>query len=242
MLAPALVETSTQTFRVGGLVPFSTTDWPGRLAAVVFGQGCPWRCGYCHNPHLIPAHGEHERDLAGVLEWLETRKGLIEAVVFSGGEPTAQPGLAAALAEVRKLGFATGLHSAGIYPRRWPAILPRLDWIGLDIKAPQHEYEPVAGVPRSGLNAFVTLALVKQAGVAHEVRTTVHPQLTPPDRLERLANELAGCGVDEWVLQPFRTEGCDRADVTAGAPRGATIDEGLLARLRAIVPGTVVRH
>lgn len=242
MLAPAFLESPNQTFRVGGLVTFSSTDWPGRLSAVVFGQGCPWRCGYCHNPHLLPAHGDNERGFAEVLEWLETRKGLIEAVVFSGGEPTAQPGLATALAEVRKLGFATGLHSAGIYPRRWPAILPRLDWVGLDIKGPQHEYEPVSGVARSGLNAFVTLALLRQSGIAHEVRTTVHPTLTPSDRLERLANELATCGVGDWVLQPFRAQGCDNSEVAAAAPQGATIDDELLARLRAIVPGTVVRH
>jgi pyruvate formate lyase activating enzyme len=241
MLAPVRNDVAPHAYRVGGLVPFSTTDWPGRLAAVVFAQGCPWRCGYCHNPHLLAVEGEDERDFARVLEWLRSREGLIDAVVFSGGEPTAQPALATALADVRKLGFATGLHTGGMYPRRFPEILTRLDWVGLDIKAPQQEYEAVTGIPRSGLAPFVSLALLRQSGIAHEVRTTVHPDLTPPDRLERLAKELASCGVDRWVLQPFRPTGCVEQAVIAAAPRGAAIDEALLERLRAVVPGTVVR-
>jgi anaerobic ribonucleoside-triphosphate reductase activating protein len=228
-------------FRAGGIVPFSTSDWPGRLAAVVFAQGCPWRCGYCHNPHLLPFQGADERDWASVLAWLATRKGLLEAVVFSGGEPTAQPGLADALRDVRKLGFATGIHTAGIYPRHLPELLPLLDWVGLDIKAPAADYQRVTGVSGSGLGAFVALALLQQAGIAYEVRTTVHYDLTPPDALERLARELAGVGVREWILQPFRAQGCADEALNAAAPQGARIDEALLARLREAVPGVTVR-
>ena len=228
-------------FRVGGVVPFSTTDWPGRLAAVVFAQGCPWRCGYCHNPHLIPAQGTDERDWSGVLDWLRTRSGLLEAVVFSGGEPTAQPALADALRDVRALGFATGVHTAGIYPRRLPRLLPQLDWVGLDIKATSAAYPRVTNVAGSGLGAFVALALLQQSGVAHEVRTTVHFALTPPDVLESLARDLALAGVRDWVLQPFRTQGCADVALNAAAPHGTAIDEALLGRLRAHVPGVVVR-
>jgi pyruvate formate lyase activating enzyme len=228
-------------FRAGGIVPFSTTDWPGRLAAVVFAQGCPWRCGYCHNPHLIPFQGADERDWPSVLAWLDTRKGLLEAVVFSGGEPTAQPGLVDALREVRELGFATGLHTAGVYPRGLPELLPHLDWIGLDIKAPAADYQRVAGPAGSGLGAFVALALLQEAGVAFEVRTTVHFDLTPPEMLEKLARELAAVGLREWILQPFRAQGCADASLNAAAPQGARFDETLLARLREVVAGVVVR-
>jgi pyruvate formate lyase activating enzyme len=227
--------------RVGGFVPFSTTDWPGKLAAVVFTQGCAWRCRYCHNPHLIPAQGPEERDWASVLAWLATRKGLLEAVVFSGGEPTGQPGLADALREVRSLGFATGLHTAGIYPRKLPALLPHLDWVGLDVKAPASEYSQVTGVPGSGLGVFVALALLQQSDVAYEVRTTIHLGLTPPASLEKLAKELAVVGVREWVLQPFRPQGCADEALTDLAPQGTGLDEALVATLRAHVPGVVVR-
>jgi pyruvate formate lyase activating enzyme len=233
---------ASRAFRAGGVVPFSTTDWPGRLTAVVFAQGCPWRCRYCHNPHLVPVQGEDERDFGRVLSWLTSRKGLIDGVVFSGGEPTAQPALAAALDDVRALGFATGLHTGGMYPRRLPEVLPRLDWVGLDIKAPQAEYEAITGVPRSGLAAYVTLAILMQAKVAHEVRTTVHPALTPPEMLERLAGELAHAGVTRWVLQPFRAQGCEDYALKQAAPHGANVDDDVIARLRAIVPDVTVRH
>jgi len=75
---------------VGGVTPLSTVDWPGELAAVVFCQGCAWSCPYCHNAALRPAK-PGERPWAEVLAWLETRQGLLDAVVFSGGEPLLQP-------------------------------------------------------------------------------------------------------------------------------------------------------
>ncbi|HEX6005079.1 MAG TPA: radical SAM protein, partial [Burkholderiales bacterium] len=78
---------------MGGLVALSTTDYPDHLAAVVFGQGCPWRCGYCHNPHLLPKRGVARIAWRDVLAFLERRRGLLDAVVFSGGEPTLQAAL-----------------------------------------------------------------------------------------------------------------------------------------------------
>ena len=85
------------SLQVGGLVPLSTADYPDHLAAVVFCQGCPWRCPYCHNPHLLPRRSDAPIDWADVLAFLERRRGLLEAVVFSGGEPTLQPALADAI-------------------------------------------------------------------------------------------------------------------------------------------------
>ena len=156
----------TPSLRVGGFEPFTSTDYPDALAAVVFCQGCPWRCGYCHNPHLIPARGDDERDFGRILEWLASRRGLLDAVVFSGGEPTAQAGLSAAIDAVRALGFAIGLHTSGAYPRRLAQVLPMVDWVGLDVKAPIGDYSDVTGIPGSGFTALASLDLVRNAGVA----------------------------------------------------------------------------
>jgi pyruvate formate lyase activating enzyme len=227
--------------RVGGFVPFTSTDFPGALAAVVFCQGCPWRCGYCHNPHLIPARGDDEREFSRLLDWLAQRRGLLDAVVFSGGEPTAQAALADAIAAVRALGFAIGLHTGGAYPRRLAEVLRNVDWVGIDVKAPTDEYASVTGVTGSGLAALASLDLVIDAGADHEVRTTVHPALTPPAALERLARELATHGVERWILQPFRPIGCANADVVIAAPCGATLDDDLLARLSRYVADIEVR-
>jgi pyruvate formate lyase activating enzyme len=230
------------TLRVGGFVPFTSTDYPDALAAVVFCQGCPWRCGYCHNPHLIPPRGDDERDFGRILAWLATRKGLLDAVVFSGGEPTLHAGLGAAIDAVRALGFDIGLHTSGAYPRRLARVLPKVEWVGIDVKAPVADYATITGVPGSGLTALASLDLVRSAGIAHEVRTTVHPALTPPNAMERLARELAARGVERWILQPFRPNGCADESLVGAAPDGAAIDHALLARLSRHVPVIDVRR
>jgi pyruvate formate lyase activating enzyme len=226
---------------VGGFVPFTLTDYPDALAAVVFCQGCPWRCAYCHNPHLIAARGDDEREFARILDWLGTRRGLLDAVVFSGGEPTAQAQLADAIAAVHALGFKVGLHTGGANPRRLAAVLPQVDWVGIDVKTPQADYAEVTGVRDSGISAFASLDLVLASGKAHEVRTTVHPALTPPVALEQLARELADRGVGRWVLQPFRATGCANEALVSRAPHGVALEPALLALLRTHVPAIEVR-
>ena len=238
--APSAVHESG-TFRVGGFVPFSTCDWPGRLTAVVFAQGCPWRCGYCHNAHLIAPRGDDERDWPRLLHWLRSRRGLLDGVVFSGGEPTAQDALPDAMRAVRDLGFAIGLHTAGAYPRRLARVLPLVDWIGLDIKASTANYAAVTGVRGSADSAFAALDAVCEAGVSFEVRTTVHPSLTLPADLEVLARELAARGITRWALQPFRPSGCGNGELVDAAPHGGEIARELLTILAEHVPGVAVR-
>ena len=112
--------------RIGGWQPFSACDWPGKLVAVVFLAGCPWRCGYCHNPGLLQRrHGQ--TSWPQLRAQLQARRGLLDGVVFSGGEPLSEPALPALLAEVRAMGFATGLHSGGSHPQRLAAVLPLFD-------------------------------------------------------------------------------------------------------------------
>jgi pyruvate formate lyase activating enzyme len=193
--------------RVGGLTPFSTLDYPEQLAAVVFCQGCPWRCRYCHNPHLLEPRGPRELAWDSVLEFLRRRRGLLDAVVFSGGEPTLQAGLQRAIAEVRELGYAIGLHTAGIYPRRLQALLPVIDWVGLDLKAPGSGYSVVTQVPGSAERAWESLRMVIDSGCAYEVRTTVDATLLTQQSLRSLAAHLARLGVRRYVVQEARDSG-----------------------------------
>ena len=113
--------------RVSGLTRMTSIDFPGQLAAVVFCQGCPWRCGYCHNPELLDASAGGAIAWESVLAFLHGRRGLLDGVVFSGGEPLAQSALPQALAQVRAMGFATALHTGGMYPDRLAAVLLDLD-------------------------------------------------------------------------------------------------------------------
>ena len=231
--------TSGGGLALGGLVPFSTVDFPGRLAAVLFTQGCPLRCRYCHNPHLRGRTPAQARDWATTVAWLKRRTGLLDAVVFSGGEPTIQPGLADALAEVRALGFATGLHSAGTHPRRLAQALKRLDWVGLDVKAPFDRYAAVTGSAGSGARARRALESVLASGISYEVRTTVHAALLGAADLLAIAEELQARWVRRWVLQVFRPIGC--VDAALLTPSGPGWLESVLPSLRSLVPDIVVR-
>ena len=208
------------------MTPLTSLDYPGELAAVVFCQGCPWRCRYCHNGHLLPARAADPIPWADVRAFLEHRRGLLDAVVFSGGEPTLQAALPAALAEIRALGFKTGLHTAGPYPLRLARALPHLDWVGLDIKALAEDYPKITGISGSGERAWASLRLVLDAGVALEVRTTPLPGLDDPGYLERLAQRLAGAGVRDYALQTCRTWACLDPDLHRQTAAPPALDPG----------------
>ena len=187
--------------RVGGFLPFTTIDFPGELAAVVFCQGCPWRCRYCQNGDLLSRNSEHETSWTEVMNQLQHRVGLLDAVVFSGGEPTMQVGLTSAINQLRGLGFKIGLHTAGCYPERLEKVLQIVDWVGLDIKTLPEEYQNITTIPDSGERAWTSLQLLLNSGVAYEVRITVHELLTPPESLRQLLTKLSEKNVRHLVLQ-----------------------------------------
>ncbi len=202
--APRLA--TDRTLKVGGVVPFTATDYPGQLSAVIFVQGCPWRCGYCHNPHLQSRPDVTPVEWSSTLDLLKRRVGLIDAVVFSGGEPTIDPALSAAMNDVRELGFKVGLHTAGIYPGRLAEVLPNVDWVGLDIKAPFSRYDRITCVEGSGRQALMALEAVLASGCEHEIRTTIHPTLLDESDIIELAETLARMGVKNYVLQKFHAQ------------------------------------
>ncbi|HLP43508.1 MAG TPA: anaerobic ribonucleoside-triphosphate reductase activating protein [Fibrobacteria bacterium] len=197
------------------MVPFSTVDYPGKFAAVVFCQGCPWRCEFCHNPHLLPFQPAEARGWDSVQALLERRQGLLDAVVFSGGEPTAQADLPACAREARGMGYAVGLHTGGAFPERFQEVLPWIDWVGLDIKTNFEEYHRVTGAPASGDRALQCLRLLLDSGTAFECRTTLNPRMLTLDTVFELGRTLAGLGVRHYAVQAFRSEGCADASLAA---------------------------
>jgi len=208
-------EPGTASLRVGGLTPLTSIDFPGRLAAVVFCQGCPWRCGYCHNPHLIPPEGHPALTWDEVQAFLARRRGLLDGVVFSGGEPTLQTALPHAIRDARQLEFEVALHTAGMYPDRLAAVLPSVDWVGFDIKAPVHHYDTVTGTPGSAARVMASLDHLVASGVAHECRTTWDPRLFDEADLMALLEMLVAKGVKHWSLQV-----CNRAGQPVPHPEG----------------------
>ncbi|MGP3690134.1 anaerobic ribonucleoside-triphosphate reductase activating protein [Streptomyces sp. IBSNAI002] len=192
--------------RIGGWSRLSACDWPGKLVTTVFCQGCPWRCGYCHNPELLDPRARTEVRWETVTAHLARRQGLLDGVVFSGGEPLLQPNLAEAMRAVRALGYAVGLHTGGGYPRRFAQVLGEglVDWVGFDVKAAPDAYARVTGVRGSAGPALRSLRLLLDAGVPHQLRTTVDPELLDDGDVADLESWLAGRGLRDHVRQEAR--------------------------------------
>jgi pyruvate formate lyase activating enzyme len=199
--------TRADDLQIAGIARLSTCDWPGRLVATVFLQGCPLACGYCHNPGILDPRVPGVVPWGEIVEFLGRRRGLLDGVVFSGGEPTRQAALPAAMREVRELGFGVGLHTAGPYPRRFAEALPLCDWVGLDIKAPERLYGSVTGVASAAAKAFACLRIALDSGVDLQVRTTVDPTTMSDADVVELTATLHALGVVDHVLQEVRTEG-----------------------------------
>nr|WP_205346566.1 anaerobic ribonucleoside-triphosphate reductase activating protein [Stutzerimonas stutzeri] len=221
------------------MVPLTTLDFPDHLACVLFCQGCGWRCRYCHNPQLIPACGKEERPWSEILAFLEQRVGLLEAVVFSGGEPTLQTALPEAIAQVRALGYKVGLHSAGIKPKLFAGILPLVDWVGFDVKALPEQSTVITGVDGSGKANWRSLEHLLESGVEHECRTTVHWQLFDADSLWDMAQRLRRLGVERFAVQCVRT--ARMLDDNLAESRAPYDQQRLWERLDRLFPSFVLR-
>lgn len=170
--------------RIGGYAPCSLSDFPGRLAAVVFTQGCNWRCPWCHNPTLVyPEQFGPSISVVEILARLARRRGRLDGVVVSGGEPTLQAGLADFFRQVRAMGFATKLDTNGSHPEIVKELLTNglLDLVAMDIKAPWSRYDEAAGATVNIAALQQTLSLLRDSGVCHQLRTTRWPALTTAD-------------------------------------------------------------
>lgn len=200
---------------IAGLVPMSTVDWPDRLVATVFCQGCPWRCVYCHNEAILDPRAPGSVPFARLEELLARRRGLLDGVVLSGGEATMQHAVVDAARRIRELGFSVGLHTGGAYPGRLRELLGGddarrlVDWVGVDLKATPALYPETVGGGRAWARVAESIELVLGSGVETEFRTTVTPRLA--GRLEELVAEAARLGIGSLILQRARADGAPSA-------------------------------
>jgi pyruvate formate lyase activating enzyme len=179
--------------RIGGLIKFSLIDYPGKVCAVIFTQGCNFRCPYCHNPQLVYPELFHEAvPFEQVFDFLRERRGLLDGVVFCGGEPTCQADLLDAVRGVSSLGYAVKLDTNGSNPEVLAEVLPYVDYVAMDIKAPfGGAYARASGVPVDEYEIRRSMLLVRAAGKTYEFRTTIDPRFMPADTAERI-REMTG--------------------------------------------------
>jgi pyruvate formate lyase activating enzyme len=228
---------------VAGITPFTTIDFPGRLAGVFYLQGCPWRCRYCYNAEFWPLPPEgHRVPLEKILEFLNARKGHLDGIVFSGGEPTIHERLLVWMQAIRAMGFEIGLHTGGMVPERLKQVLPFCDWVGLDIKAPFGLYEKVTQIVGSGENARRSAEMLLSSGVAHEFRTTFHPEVLSEGDILQMARELAKMGCKHYALQMFHSDHCVDKELRESSVPAAGISAGLRQALKALFPDFLIRE
>ena len=192
--------------KIGDIEKFSIVDWPNKIAAVVFMQGCPWRCPLCYNPSLQNINTARHASWENLLHLLEHRQGIIDGVVFSGGEPLFQKNLPQAMETVQNMGFEIGMHTGGYNPEALKKVLPYLSWVGFDIKSPleAERYKTATGGIADIEKVKKSLALLLNSGINFECRTTCDPRILAPKDIYEIADTLSALGVKEYYIQKYR--------------------------------------
>ncbi len=229
--------------KIAGLVSFTTIDFPGRLAAVVFLKGCPLRCPFCHNPDLQSAAGDGAHSWAEIEQFLTARTKRLDGVVFSGGEPLMQPEIIDVVRRVKEMGFQVAVHTSGFYTDRLAALLPDLSWVGLDIKSAWGTYQNLSGLPNEKLVPAVqkSLQLLLDSGIEFECRTTCDPRYLTKQDVRTIADDLHALGVKNYALQKYRTFDGDQNPPDEAAIQSFFADDELMAYLRTLFPNLICR-
>ncbi len=204
--------------KIGGFQKLSLIDYPSKISAIVFTQGCNFRCGYCHNPELVdPSQHQNLISENEILAFLKKRKGDLDAVEITGGEPFLQTDLEDFLKKIKALGYLIKIDTNGSFPEKLEKIIKEklVNYIAMDIKAPlgakfqkpndkyqtNSKYEKITGVKADEDKILKSINLIMRSGINYEFRTTiVKSQLNEKDILK--IGELLK-GVKLYVLQKF---------------------------------------
>jgi len=241
---------------IGGVQPISLLDYPDKVAAIVFTQGCNFQCRYCYNPMLVrPATagatnttGQPAYSLADLWAFLDQRQGRLEAVVITGGEPTLHRDLLEFIAEIKRRGLLVKLDTNGTASQMVKQLVQDglIDYLAMDIKAPWDKYDQIMPLPSAILSRLTKEArataewLITEKPLDYEFRTTVIPDLSTLLDVQLMAEQLAGARL--WYLQKGRLTG-DLLDPSLVGQRVYTDAEmaELLALAQVKVPTAQVR-
>ena len=189
---------------ISGLQKTSAIDYPGHLSAIVFTQGCNFKCPYCHNPSLIPMEDEQtEIELSNIFAFLDKRKGVLDAVSITGGEPTLQSDLVEFCSKVKDKGYKIKLDTNGTNPKMLEELINKglVDYIAMDLKHPLNEYGWLTdGEYKNEMRKSIRLIL--NSGLNYEFRTTVIPSIHSPETIEKIVQEIPNA--KHYYIQNFR--------------------------------------
>jgi pyruvate formate lyase activating enzyme len=188
---------------IKGLQKQTVLDYPGKLACTIFTFGCNFRCGYCHNPELITDDGRLQVSQEDIFKFLEERKGFLDGVCITGGEPTLNSDLPEFMARIKDMGFLVKLDTNGSNPKRLEEIIRRkiVDYIAMDIKAPLDSYDKITNVSVNKEDIQKSVELIRDFG-EYEFRTTVVPGLFDEEAARKIGEWLKGS--KRFYLQNFK--------------------------------------
>ena len=189
---------------IGGLHKFSLIDFHGKICAVIFTQGCNFKCPFCHNPGLLSCDTLQESYCQeNIFEFLENRVGLLEGVVVTGGEPTMQKNLIPFLEKVNDMGFSVKLDTNGSNPDVLEEVIKAelVNYIAMDIKAPPGKYHLLSCTNIDIDKIKRSINLIQNSGIEYEFRTTVVSPFLDIDDLQEIASLLED--KSRYKLQEF---------------------------------------
>lgn len=189
--------------KIGGLIKFTLIDYPGRVAAVVFTQGCNFRCRYCHNPELVYPHLLQESmPEQEVMDFLHRRQGTLEGVVITGGEPTLHDDLLRFMADIKALGYLIKLDTNGTRPGVLEEAIKQhlVDYIAMDLKAPLEKYSLITGVEFDPKTLQRSMDIIRACGLEYEFRTTYDKEVLTDADIQAISDSVQG--------QHYRVQEC----------------------------------
>jgi pyruvate formate lyase activating enzyme len=199
--------------KIAAFQKFTMIDYPEKLSAVVFTQGCNFRCPYCHNPELVHPHLFTKLIPEKIIfDFLQTRTGKLDAVVVTGGEPTLHNDLILFLSQIKEMGLLVKLDTNGTNPAMLNLLLTHrlVDFIAMDIKAPLAKYQMLTRSNIDVLPIMESIELIKKAKIKHEFRTTVVKNLLSENDIQEISH-LLGNKVNYAVQNFVPTKTLDAA-------------------------------
>ena len=195
--------------KIQGLQKMTLLDYPGKVACTVFLGGCNFRCPFCHNGELLEADAGQIMDAEAFLQFLSKRKGLLDAVCVSGGEPTLQQDLPELLKKIKAMGYLTKLDTNGSRPQVLKELVSRglVDYVAMDIKNSPAGYAQTSGAAVKMENIEESIRFLLSGSVDYEFRTTVVAQLHDAASILEMGQWVAALAGDQkikrWYVQPF---------------------------------------
>ncbi|MFO7370643.1 MAG: anaerobic ribonucleoside-triphosphate reductase activating protein [Bacteroidales bacterium] len=199
---------------IGGFIPQSFIDYPGKMAAVVFTAGCNFRCWYCHNPELVLPELMRKSELItreSVVAYLYERKGWIDGVVITGGEPTLHANLPEFIQTIKSLGYLVKLDTNGSNPGMLSKIMVNklIDYVAMDIKniLEPEPYNRIIGVKQPGKvieKVKTSVEIIKQSGIDYEFRTTKVPGIHTMEVIRQIQESLGQ--INRFTTNDYRNE------------------------------------